>query len=76
MNGNRQRILTVRGLCKAYGSGESRVEALRNIDLDIYDGELLTILGSSGSGKSTLRLPFFVRRQEHPFEYAGGYGRL
>ncbi|MBR6045460.1 MAG: ABC transporter ATP-binding protein [Ruminococcus sp.] len=54
MNGNRQRILTVRGLCKAYGSGESRVEALRNIDLDIYDGELLTILGSSGSGKSTL----------------------
>ena len=30
------------------------MQALRDIDLDIYDGELLTVLGSSGSGKSTL----------------------
>ena len=54
MNEEKKRILSVRGLCKSYGSGESRVQALKDIDLDIYDGELLTILGSSGSGKSTL----------------------
>lgn len=54
MNEDKKRILSVRGLCKSYGSGESRVQALRDIDLDIYDGELLTVLGSSGSGKSTL----------------------
>lgn len=54
MNENRIKLISVRGLCKTYGSGESSVQALKNIDLDIYDGELLTILGSSGSGKSTL----------------------
>lgn len=54
MNEDRKRIISVRGLCKTYGSGESRVQALKDIDLDIYEGELLTVLGSSGSGKSTL----------------------
>ena len=54
MKEDRKKIISVRGLCKSYGSGESRVQALKDIDLDIYEGELLTVLGSSGSGKSTL----------------------
>lgn len=53
-NDNRNKIISVRGLCKSYGSGESRVQALKDIDLDIFEGELLTVLGTSGSGKSTL----------------------
>jgi putative ABC transport system ATP-binding protein len=54
MMNEKKSILSVRGLYKSYGSGESRVQALKDVNLDIYDGELLTILGNSGSGKSTL----------------------
>ena len=47
-------LLQARHLWKSYGKGEAQVDALADISLDIYDGELLTILGSCGSGKSTL----------------------
>lgn len=39
---------------KSYGSGESRFQVLKGIDLEINDGEFAVILGASGSGKSTL----------------------
>ena len=44
----------VRGLTKVYGSGEAAVQALRGVDLDLHEGELIVLLGPSGSGKSTL----------------------
>ncbi|MBQ4166280.1 MAG: ABC transporter ATP-binding protein [Oscillospiraceae bacterium] len=47
-------MITVENLCKTYGSGEGAVNALRNADLTIKDGELVAIVGKSGSGKSTL----------------------
>jgi putative ABC transport system ATP-binding protein len=44
----------VQGLTKVYGSGAATVHALRGVDLDFHEGELVVLLGPSGSGKSTL----------------------
>ncbi|MDR1016311.1 MAG: ABC transporter ATP-binding protein, partial [Coriobacteriales bacterium] len=47
-------ILEVRNLYKTYGTGETTVHALQNINLSIQTGEVVAIVGPSGSGKSTL----------------------
>ncbi len=47
-------ILRAEGLKKTYGKGDSKVEALRGVDLEVNKGEFVAIVGTSGSGKSTL----------------------
>jgi putative ABC transport system ATP-binding protein len=52
INGNP--VFVARGLRKVYEMGEVSVEALRNVDFDLFPGEFVVLLGPSGSGKSTL----------------------
>lgn len=47
-------LLEVRGLCKSYGSGSSRLDVLSGIDLNLQSGTTTALVGASGAGKSTL----------------------
>jgi putative ABC transport system ATP-binding protein len=48
------KAIEVKNLVKTYGAGETAVHALKRVDLDVNEGELLLLLGASGSGKTTL----------------------
>jgi len=50
----RQPLVEIAGVSKHYGEGETRVDALSNIDLKVRRGEVVALLGPSGSGKTTL----------------------
>ena len=47
-------ILQLRGVARTYVTGVARLEVLKSVDLDVFPGELIGLVGPSGSGKSTL----------------------
>ena len=53
-DGERRKILSMKGIVKEYQMGDETSVVLKGIDLDVYEGEFLAVLGPSGSGKSTL----------------------
>lgn len=49
-----RKVYEVEGLTKVYRTGEVAIHALRGVDITLYEGEFVVLLGPSGSGKSTL----------------------
>jgi putative ABC transport system ATP-binding protein len=47
-------LIRTRGLTRSYPTGATEVFALRDVDLEVHEGEFVVLMGSSGSGKSTL----------------------
>ena len=48
------KLITIKNLSKTFNTANGEIEAIKDIDLDIYEGEIIGIVGSSGCGKSTL----------------------
>jgi len=49
-----KKLISLKNICRSYRNGEQKLQVLKNINLEISEGEFVAIMGPSGSGKSTL----------------------
>ena len=57
-------ILKVQDLCKTYGKGEAKVEALKKVSFSLDKGEFAAVVGESGSGKRLRRNSFWKWKRD------------
>jgi len=69
IDAGRQPLLSVRGVKTYYGN----IIALKGVDMDVHEGEIVTLIGANGAGKSTLMMTIFgnPRAREGKITYAG-----
>lgn len=70
---DKKELIRLRGITKSYRNGDQQLQVLKGIDLTVYEGEFVAIMGPSGSGKSTLMniIGLLDRPSEGTYELAG-----
>jgi peptide/nickel transport system ATP-binding protein len=54
MSDEKTLYLSAKGITKVFGFGRQKTVAVNNVDIDLYQGDVVSIVGESGSGKTTL----------------------
>ena len=69
----KKELIRLRGITKSYRNGDQQLQVLKGIDLTVYEGEFVAIMGPSGSGKSTLMniIGLLDRPSEGTYDLAG-----
>ena len=49
-----KQLISLKNICRSYRNGDQELQVLKNINLEVHEGEFVAIMGPSGSGKSTL----------------------
>ena len=49
-----KKLISLKNICRSYRNGDQELQVLKNINLEVNEGEFVAIMGPSGSGKSTL----------------------